>query len=229
MTALPTDIAACAFDAYGTLIDFNAAARRAPNLPGTQADALATLWRSRQLEYTWLRTLIGRYADFWHLTGEALDEAMAELGISNPALRAHLMELMLQPGAFPDAVEAVAAARRSGLRTAVLSNANAAMLASAIDGAGLRPHVDVLLSADTVGLYKPHPAVYRALCDRLDLEPPRILFVSGNDWDVAGAIGFGLRGVWVNRNRRRPSRLAAMAMTELPSLTDLSTLLGSRS
>ena len=225
MTAPFADIAACVFDAYGTLIDFASITRRAAGALGGRAEALGTLWRSRQLEETWLRTLVGRYIDFWQITGESLDVAMAELGFSDPGVRAQLMELALQPGAFPDAAEALSAVRRLGLRTAVLSNATPTMLASAIDGARLRPALDVVLSADAVRLYKPHPAVYRLACDRLELDPKRIAFISGNDWDAAGAACFGLRVVWVNRGGGRAGRLATVPDAEISSLAELAGLI----
>ncbi|HEY0832788.1 MAG TPA: haloacid dehalogenase type II [Azospirillum sp.] len=219
-------IRACVFDAYGTLLDVTAAARHCRADLGDAADALAALWRAKQLEYTWVRTLMGDYADFWQVTGEALDYALDRHGRADPALRARLMDLYFRLDPFPDAVPALEALRARGMRTAILSNGSPAMLDGAADGAGLRPLLDDVLSVDPLRLYKPHPSVYRLACDRLGLERAEILFVSSNGWDAAGAGAFGFKVAWLNRAGNPPDRLPAPPTATIASLTDLPALLG---
>lgn len=220
------DISACVFDAYGTLLDVHSAVQRCRAEIGPAADALAVTWRSRQLEYTWLRSLMGRYADFWQVTGEALDYALAAHGIENPGLRAHLMELYLRLDAFPDARPALAALHGRGIRTAILSNGSPTMLAAVLDSSKLRPNLDLVLSVDPLHIYKPHPSVYQLACDKLGLDRQKILFVSANGWDVAGAAVFGLRVAWINRTGQKPERLPAGPGVEMRSLEELTALVG---
>ncbi|HYD70997.1 haloacid dehalogenase type II [Azospirillum sp.] len=219
-------IRACVFDAYGTLLDVTAAARHCRADLGDSADALAAVWRAKQLEYTWVRTLMGAYADFWQVTGEALDYALDLHGRTDPALRAKLMELYFRLDAFPDAGPALEALRGRGLRTAILSNGSPPMLAGAVDSAKLRPLLDHVLSVDPLRLYKPHPSVYQLACDRLDLKPAEILFVSSNGWDAAGAGAFGFKVAWLNRAGSPPDRLPAEPTITITGLADLPALLG---
>src|SRR5215471_20274434 len=160
MTNIPlAGIKACVFDAYGTLFDFAAAARGCRDALGADADKLTVLWRDKQLQYTWLRSLAGRYADFWQLTGDALDFALETLGI-DPGLRDRLMTLYLTLEAFPEVPDVLRRLKQGGLRTAILSNGSPKMLDAIVKGNNLEALVDAVLSVDAVGVYKTHPKVY---------------------------------------------------------------------
>lgn len=219
-------IKACVFDAYGTLFDLGDVAARFRGDLGDKAEPLAVLWRRKQLEYTWLRSLMGRHADFWRVTGDALDHAMAAQGLSDPALRARLMEWWLGPAAFPEAAAVLATLRTAGLRTAILSNGAPAMLTAGVAASGLGGALDAVLSVEEAGVFKPHPSVYHLATDRLGLEPRQICFVSGNGWDAAGGAAFGFRVAWVNRAGVSRDVLPATPNAEIADLTALSGLLG---
>lgn len=219
-------IDACVFDAYGTLFDVGSAAKRCADVLGDKAEALAAQWRTAQLQYTWLRSLMGRHADFWQVTGEALDYAMDALGISGDALKARLMELYRELSAYPDAGTALAALQQAKRPAAILSNGSPEMLAAAVRSAGLGKLLDPILSVETVGVYKPHPKVYQLAVDRLGVIPARICFVSSNGWDVAGASAFGMKAVWVNRSRLKVERLPAGPVAQIERLDALPKLLG---
>ncbi len=160
-------IRACVFDAYGTIFDFASAAARCPDIPEDRRVALTTLWRDKQLQYTWLRTLQGRYVDFWQVTGDALDFALDSLAIRKPGLRETLMELYRTLAAFPEVFDVLLSLRQSGFATAILSNGSPAMLDAAVTGAGLSGLFDAVLSADAVGAFKTHPKVYQYALDQL--------------------------------------------------------------
>lgn len=221
------DISACVFDAYGTLLDFSSAVRnsRAAKLPN--ADALIQLWRLKQLEYTWLRSLMGRFADFWHVTGESLDYAMETLGIDDPALRAELMQLFLQLEPYPEAVETLKRLKTAGVKTAILSNGSVTMLAAGVSSARLREHLDAVVSVDEVGTYKPSPAVYARAVERVGAAAAKnVCFLSSNPWDAHGGQTFGFRAVWVNRNKLAHDRLPGTPEFTVASLADVPGLLG---
>lgn len=219
-------IDACVFDAYGTLFDVGSAAKRCVDVLGAKADALAAQWRTSQLHYTWLRSLMGRHADFWQVTGDALDFAMDALGIVDTALRKRLMDLYLELSAYPDAAVALAALRQANRPAAILSNGTPKMLAAAVKSAGLAALIDPVLSIEEVGVYKPHPRVYQLAVDRLGVKPERIGFVSSNGWDVAGASAFGFKAIWVNRAGAKTERLPAKPVVQITRLDELPTLLG---
>ena len=218
-------IRACVFDAYGTLLDVNSAARRCGDALGGAWEALAATWRSKQLEYTWLRSLMGDYADFERVTGDALDHALEWHGIAGAGLRDRLMALYRQLDAYEDAVACLATLRARGLPTAILSNGSPAMLEAAVSGAGLAPHLDAVLSVDPLGIYKPHPSVYRLACDRFGVAPGEILFVSANGWDAGGAARFGFRVAWLNRAGLPAERLGAAPAAVVDSLSAVPALL----
>jgi len=221
LTAPLSGIDACVFDAYGTLLDVRSATDRLRTELGDKADTVAALWRTRQLEYSWLLSLMQRYADFWEVTGHALDFALATVGIRDRALRARLLDQYRHLDAYPDVAAALAALRAAGLKTAILSNGSPAMLASGVASADLGDALDAVLSVDAAGIYKPHPSVYRIACDRLGVARERICFVSSNGWDVAGAACFGFQAVWLNRFRQPPERLPGLPLLELDALTSL--------
>lgn len=227
----PTIIApidACVFDAYGTLFDVHAAAAQCRDQLGTRADSLSALWRQKQLEYTWLRSLMGAHADFAQVTAEALDYAMGQSGIDDGALRARLLDIYQRLAAFPEVPSTLRALRQAGFGTAILSNGSPDMLQAAVTHAGIGPLLDAVLSVEEVGIYKPHPSVYALAVERLGVAAPRICFLSSNGWDAAGAARFGFRVVWINRYRQPRERLPAAPEAEIADLAALPPLLRRR-
>jgi 2-haloacid dehalogenase len=219
-------IRACVFDAYGTLFDYASAAARCRDVLGDKLDQLTTLWRDKQLQYTWLRAVQGRHADFWQVTGDALDHALGMLAIDDAALRQRLMHLYLTLEAFPEVPETLGRLKRAGMKTAILSNGAPGMLHAAVDGAGLRHLIDAILSVEQVGVYKPHPRVYQLAVDRLGLPAPAIAFQSSNAWDAYAASAFGMKVVWCNRSGSPRERLPGSPDREVRSLVELPALLG---
>jgi 2-haloacid dehalogenase len=219
--ALPRGIAAVVFDAYGTLFDLSAIVGGARDALGTDTEAFALLWRRKQLEYTWLRALMGDYADFWQVTGESLDYALAAMGREDPALRARLMQRHMNVPAYADAAACLAALKARRLKTAILSNGSPTMLTAAVNAAELRKLLDHILSVDAVRSFKPHPTVYALAPAALQCEPLDIAFVSANAWDVAGAAHFGFRAVWLNRGKAPAERLPGRHTLEIASLAEL--------
>ena len=221
-----TDIGACVFDAYGTLFDVHSAAARCRGDLGDKADAVSQTWRAKQLEYTWLRSLMGQHADFWSVTGDALDYALDTHAIDDAALRARLMDCYLELDAYPEVTDVLGRLKNAGLTCAILSNGAPNMLDAAVRGAGLADLLDAVLSVEDIGIFKPHPSVYRLAVERLGVAAGRIAFQSSNAFDVAGAAAFGFRVAWVNRFGQRPERLPGVADAELATLAELPALLG---
>ena len=217
-------VQACVFDAYGTLFDFASAAARCPGVPEDRRQALIALWRDRQIQYAWLRTLEDRYADFWRVTGEALDFALDSLGLA-PSLHERLMELYLGLDPFPEVPAVLATLRERSFRTAILSNGTLAMLEALVRRSGLEAMLDAVVSADAVGVFKTHPDVYQYALDSLDLPASAIAFQSSNAWDAHGASDFGMRVVWCNRRGARRERLPGAPDFEIASLAELPALL----
>ncbi len=219
-------IRACVFDAYGTLFDFASAAAGCADVLGERAAALTALWRDRQLQYSWLRGLQGRYVPFWQVTGDALDHALDALGLADqPALRERLMGLYRNLAPFPEVPGVIRSLRQSGFATAILSNGSPDMLASAVASAGLDGAFEAVLSVDEVRSFKPDPRVYQLALDRLGVPAERIAFLSSNAWDAHAAADFGMRAVWCNRHAQRPERLPGTPAEEIRSLLELPDLL----
>ena len=214
-------IDACVFDAYGTLFDVNSAAARCRDALGPQADAFSATWRRKQLEYSWLRSLMGAHVDFWQLTEEALDYACERHAITDAPLRQRLLETYRELSAYPEVPAMLREIRSEGFKTAILSNGTPAMLRSAVEAADLAAQFDQVLSVESVGVYKPHPSVYQLAVDRLGAAVVRICFVSSNGWDIAGAAQFGFRTIWINRTREPRERLPAGPELELGDLLEL--------
>jgi 2-haloacid dehalogenase len=213
-------IEACVFDAYGTLFDVNSAARSAEDSLGEKWQPLAELWRAKQLQYTWLRGLAGRHADFWQVTGDALDFAMATLQLKEPALRSRLLNQYLALSSYPEVPDTLKRLKAAGMKLAILSNGTPAMLAAAAANAGIADLLDALLSVEEVKVYKPHPAVYTLACDRLNVVPDRICFLSSNGWDAYSAKAFGFRTLWCNRFRQAPERIPETPDAEIATLAE---------
>jgi 2-haloacid dehalogenase len=220
------DIGACVFDAYGTLFDYASAAARCRDALGKDWQALSDLWRRKQLEYTWLRSLMGRHIDFWHVTGESLDYALAVFKRADPSLRAQLMQQYLNLDPYPEVPDMLRRLKEKGMKTAILSNGSPTMLTAALNSSALTAFIDATLSVEAVGTYKPHPSVYQIAVDRLGVPAGRICFLSSNGWDAAGAAAFGCRVVWVNRQGLPAENLPAHPERQIRSLSELPALLG---
>jgi 2-haloacid dehalogenase len=214
-------IQACVFDAYGTLFDFASAANRCPAIPADKVAALTTLWRDKQLQYTWLRTMQGRYADFWQVTGDALDVTLETLGLADPARRDALMQLYLTLEPFPEVPDVLRRLKQAGMRTAILSNGSPTMLDALVKNAGLAGLFDAVLSVEEVGAFKTDVRVYQLAVERLGVVAETISFQSSNAWDAWAASAFGMRVVWCNRYGQRPERLPGKPDAEVTTLADL--------
>ena len=216
-------IRACVFDAYGTLFDVHSAVgRHADRLP--DASAVSLLWRTKQLEYTWLRSLMDRYVDFWQITGDALAFALHTHQVSDAALSDDLMQAYLELSCYPEVPLVLNGLKERDFRCAVLSNGSPEMLSSAVKNSGLDDLFDAVISIDSIGIYKPDPRVYQMAVDQLGISSSEISFQSSNAWDAAGAGAFGFKVAWINRFGQQPERLGIIADAELKDLVGLPSL-----
>jgi 2-haloacid dehalogenase len=222
MTARP---AALVFDAYGTLFDVHSVVALCEALwPGRGAQ-LSQLWRTKQLEYTWLRSLMGRYEDFARVTEAGLRYACAALQLPcDDAKCARLLQAYLNLATFPEVADTLRQLR--GIKLAILSNGAPAMLRDVVSNSGLGGLIPDVLSVDELQIYKPAPQVYQLAVDRLGAPAQAIGFVSSNGWDAAGAKSFGFRTFWVNRAGAPRDGLGFAPDHELGSLAELPTLVG---
>jgi len=213
-------IQAVVFDAYGTLFDVHSVVQCCDSLfPGNGA-RLSQLWRSKQLEYSWLRSLMGRYEDFGSVTRAALRHACASLALElSEAGTQSLMEEYLRLAPYPEVGDALR--RLHDRKLAILSNGSPAMLEPLLGNAGLAAHFHAVLSVDERRIYKPHPSVYRLAPERLGVPAASIAFVSSNFWDVAGAASFGFRPYWINRSGAQPDPLGFGPAAVLRRLDEL--------
>jgi len=216
------------FDAYGTLFDVASAARataaRWPAL-GPRHDALSRVWRDTQVGYSWWRTVTGAHVSFWQVTTEALDFALETVGLADAAeMRADLLDNYRRLAAYAEVPATLAALRARGTPCAILSNGAPDMLAAAVGSAGLADAFEAVLSVEAVGAFKPAAIVYDMVGARFGTAPGEVLFVSSNDWDAAGAAGYGFRTVWVNRAGAPMARLPhrpAHVVADLTAIPEL--------
>jgi 2-haloacid dehalogenase len=187
------------FDAYGTLFDVHSAVRRHRQLVGSQAERLSDLWRTKQLEYSWVRSLMGAYQDFDALTEQALHYAAARCGGISPEAHTALLDAYRQLDAFSDAAPALARLRSRGANCVILSNGTPEGLACAVSSAGLGLWLDESLSVDALKIFKTAPQAYELVGRRYGIAPSEVWFQSSNRWDIAGAKKFGFRTNWINR------------------------------
>jgi len=215
-------IKALVFDAYGTLFDVHSVVALGERMFPGKGGALSQLWRAKQLEYTWLRSLMGRYQDFTAVTAAALGYACTVLQLPLDADKSgQLMAAYNQLELYPDARDALAAL--TGLELAILSNGAPAMLAPLVKNAGLDKTFSAVISVDEVKIFKPAPRVYQLAPDRLGVAAGEIGFVSSNYWDAAGAKNFGFNVFWINRAGAQPDVLGAAPDVVLDKLTGLAT------
>ncbi len=225
-------ITTCIFDAYGTLFDVAAAARIAAAEPG-RGDfaacwpAIAGHWRLKQLQYTWLRAVMGQHLEFWQVTQDGLDWALEAEGMGDDAeLRERLLQLYWELEAYPEVPEMLAALKAGGMNTGILSNGSPEMLAGAVQSAGIGGVLDDVLSVEDVGIFKPASVVYDLVGKRFGCAPDEVLFVSSNCWDACAAAGYGFTTAWVNRAGEPVDRLPAQPLHRLNDLRGIPDLAG---
>ncbi|MBW2409044.1 MAG: haloacid dehalogenase type II [Deltaproteobacteria bacterium] len=218
-------IKACVFDAYGTLFDVHSAVGKHRERLGDIADQVSGVWRTKQLEYTWLRSLMGHHADFWQVTQDALDYAFDMHSVNDADLRKDLIEAYLKLDCYPEVPGALAELKQRGFEIAILSNGTPTMLAAAVKNSGLEELIPEIFSVEQVGVFKPDPRVYQIAADGLKLKPEQIIFQSSNAWDASGAAAFGFKVAWVNRFGQSPERLPGKPDVEIKELSKLPQLL----
>ena len=216
-------IQAVAFDAYGTLFDVHSVAETGERFFPGRGQALSQLWRTKQLEYTWLRSLMGRYENFSVVTQDSLAYACEALQFDcSPEQAAELMNAYRHLKPFPEVASALAAL--SGRRLVILSNGAPEMLAAVVATSGLQKHFAAVLSVDAVGVFKPDPRVYQLAVDSLGVAKQAIAFISSNGWDAAGAAAFGFRAYWINRAGAPVERLPGKPVVVIRDLAGLPAL-----
>ncbi len=215
--------AAAIFDAYGTLLNVHAPMAALAGRIGENWRQVSADWRMKQLEYSWVRSLTGpsEHQDFWRCTQDALDWVFARHGLADPGLHAELLEAYRACPAYPEAPAMLRALREAGLATAILSNGEPVMLATAVEAAGIADLLDDVLSVEAVGVFKPHPSVYRLAERRFGLHASVMAFVSANPWDTQAALVYGFQAIRVNRDGAPDEYNLRGAV---PELTDLSAL-----
>ncbi len=215
------------FDAYGTLFDVHSAVERAGASLGDLAGPVSQLWRVKQLEYSWVTTLMGGFDDFWTLTERGLDFALARHGVADVALRDRLLAAYRTLDAYADVAPTLDRLRRAGMATAIFTNGTRAMVDAAIAASGIGPLLDHVVTVEPVAAYKPVPAVYdHAMRDVGASSAAAIAFVSSNRWDVAGAATFGFRTFWINRTAMPDEYPGRDPLQALGGLGDLAPALG---
>jgi 2-haloacid dehalogenase len=223
MATAPLSHSAYVFDAYGTLFDVHAAVRRFAGEIGPDGQQLSEIWRAKQLEYSWVRTLMGSYQDFWALTEQALDYAFARVPSADKGLRKKLLDAYWKLDCYPEVPAILRALKAEGARVAILSNGSPAMLEAAVRSAALEPFIDEVFSVDGLRRFKTDPAVYDLVTTAWRLYPSKISFQSSNRWDIAGATKFGFRTVWINRAGQPDEYADLEPELILPSLEGLVT------
>ena len=218
-------ITTCVFDAYGTLFDVNAACRELSKEVGDRWNDLSTLWRLRQVEYTWLRNSMNEYIDFWKITSDALDYAMETLNINNIKLRDSLLILYLKLEAYPEVKFILKKIKKRGLKTAILSNGNKKMLENAVNNAKIQNLLDKVLSVDDCKVYKPASEAYDLVNKKMGIKKENVLFFSSNAWDMHAASNYGFKTIWVNRFEGKLEKLPGKPDKIINSLEEIEKIL----
>lgn len=223
---MTANIRACLFDAYGTLFDVASAARTLADELGPQWQPLAETWRAKQLNYSWLRSLMGAHADFWQVTTDALDFALEERGLQDAGLRQRLLDLYLNLACYPEVPAMLQQLKDAGFVTGILSNGAPAMLEAACRSAGIDTLIDHLISVEDVGIYKPDARIYRLAMEKLVLPAQAIAFHSSNGWDIHAGKRAGFYAIWINRSGQPAERLPNPPDVVLHSLAEVPRVLG---
>lgn len=222
----PAGIKACLFDAYGTLFDVASAARALADELGADWQPLAETWRTKQLNYSWLRSLMGAHVDFWQVTADALDFALEERDLQKGGLRQRLLDLYFTLACYPEVPAMLRQLKDAGFVTGILSNGAPAMLEAACRSAGIATLIDHLISVEDVGIYKPDPRIYRLAMEKLVLPAQAIAFHSSNGWDIHAGKRAGFYAIWINRSGQPAERLPNPPDVVLRNLTEVPAILG---
>ncbi len=213
-------IKAIIFDAYGTLFDVNSAADKCKERLGDKWEGFANYWRTTQLEYTWLRSLMRRHKDFWQITEDSLDKSMNLYNIDN-SMRSELLNLYKVLLPFAEVNDALNKLRQSNYKLAILSNGTPDLLNELVVSNGLKGIFDDIFSVEEVGIFKPDSKVYDLPINRYDIKKNEVLFLSANTWDVSGAGNYGYNTVWVNRNNNIFDKLDFEPNKQISNLLEL--------
>jgi len=208
------------FDAYGTLFDVNSAAEKCKDKIGTKWEAFANFWRTTQLEYTWLRSLMKRHKNFWEVTEDSLDKSMRVFNI-NKSMKNELLNLYKILSPYPEVKEVLEDLKKKNLKLAILSNGTPALLNELVASNKLNNLFDDLFSIEEVRVYKPDSRVYEIPVKKYNVKVSEITFLSANTWDVSGGGNYGYNSIWVNRNKLEFDVLDYQPKNEISNLTQL--------
>ena len=214
------NIKAIIFDAYGTLFDVNSAAEKCKERLGDKWEGFANYWRTTQLEYTWLRSLMKRHKDFWKITEDSLDKSMNFYKIDN-SMRGELLNLYKVLTPFPEVKETLEHLKQSKFKLAILSNGTPDLLNELVVSNELKDIFDDIFSVEEVGVFKPDSKVYDLPIDKYNIDKNEVLFLSANTWDVSGAGNYGYNSVWLNRNNNIFDKLDFVPTNQISKLSEL--------
>ena len=214
------NIKAIIFDAYGTLFDVNSAAEKCKGKIGDKWEDFANYWRTTQLEYTWLRSLMNRHKDFWKITEDSLDKSMKFFKIDN-SMRNDLLDLYKVLSPFSEVKETLNKLKKKDFKLAILSNGTPGLLGNLVKNNNLENIFDDIFSIEEVGIFKPDSKVYELPVNKYNIKKDEILFLSANTWDVSGGGNYGFNSVWVNRNKNIFDNLDYQPLDEIHDLSEL--------
>ena len=214
------NIKAIIFDAYGTLFDVNSAAEKCKGKIGDKWEGFANYWRTTQLEYTWLRSLMNRHKDFWKITEDSLDKSMKFFKIDN-SMRNELLDLYKVLSPFSEVKETLKKLKKKDLKLAILSNGTPSLLKNLVKNNNLENIFDDIFSIEEVGIFKPDSKVYELPVNKYNIKKDEVLFLSANTWDVSGGGNYGYNSVWVNRNKNIFDNLDYQPLDEIHDLSEL--------
>lgn len=214
------NIKVCAFDAYGTCFDINSAAQNLAKEIGKDWLSFSTTWRTVQLEYTWLRSLMKKHEDFWRVTEDSLDFAMESHKIDKK-FRSKLLELYKKLNSYPELVTCLKNLKEKNVKTCILSNGSPSLLNELTAHAKVQDLFDDLISIEEVGIYKPHPKVYELVTKKFDCKPDEVCFLSSNTWDIVGGGIFGYQSIWVDRFGKTFDKLGYQPKFKIKDLSEL--------
>jgi 2-haloacid dehalogenase len=214
------DIKAIVFDAYGTLFDVNSAAEKCKSKIGDKWEGFANFWRTTQLEYTWLRSLMKRHKDFWQITEDSLDKSMKAFKIDS-SMKSELLNLYKVLSPYPEVKEVLKKLKEKECRIAILSNGTPTLLNELVKSNNLENIFDDIFSIEEVGIYKPDSKVYDIPIKKYQIKADKVAFLSANTWDVSGGGNYGYNAIWVNRNNNIFDNLDFKPKSEINNLTQL--------